>query len=269
MKQRVLHTRIWNDTYFSELAPVEKLLFIYIITNDRVNIIRCYELPERKALWETGATPKQWRDAKIKFQKDRKFAFYKDWIFLLNASRYEKYTGARLEVAIKEERNQLPPDVKEWYTRIDTGMDTPIEPIEIEGGLRQEPEENNTGIHRGIDRGIDTPYISISTSNSLSKGGVGEKFLEAWNKAMGTKYTSFKAFEKNLDYWLTMYTDEEILTAIATVPRHHWWKDKMTPEMFLRKKNPTGENVDRIGEMLNYKPSKAFEGENKDKYKDL
>jgi hypothetical protein len=56
---------------------------------------------------------------------------------------------------------------------------------------------------------------------------------------------------------------------VAVVPTHQFWKDKMTPDMFLRKRNPSGENVDRIGEMLNYKPSKNFEGEKKDKYKNL
>ena len=54
MKVRSFHTRIWTDSYFLSLSPQEKLLFLYYIFNERVNIIFCYECPDDVVRFETG-----------------------------------------------------------------------------------------------------------------------------------------------------------------------------------------------------------------------
>lgn len=53
-KQRYVNTRFWNDTYVSELDPIEKLFFIYLITNEHTNISGVYELPLKVIALETG-----------------------------------------------------------------------------------------------------------------------------------------------------------------------------------------------------------------------
>lgn len=53
-KQRYVNTRFWNDNYVSELDPVEKLMFIYLLTNEHTNISGIYELPLKIMGVETG-----------------------------------------------------------------------------------------------------------------------------------------------------------------------------------------------------------------------
>lgn len=53
-KQRYVNTRFWNDTYVSVLDPIEKLLFIYLLTNEHTNISGVYELPFKIMAVETG-----------------------------------------------------------------------------------------------------------------------------------------------------------------------------------------------------------------------
>jgi len=53
-KQRYVNTRFWNDTYVSSLDPIEKLLFIYLLTNEHTNISGVYELPFKIMAVETG-----------------------------------------------------------------------------------------------------------------------------------------------------------------------------------------------------------------------
>ena len=53
-KQRYINTRFWNDTYVSVLDPIEKLLFIYLLTNEHTNISGVYELPFKIMAVETG-----------------------------------------------------------------------------------------------------------------------------------------------------------------------------------------------------------------------
>lgn len=53
-KQRYVNTRFWNDNYVSNLDPTEKLLFIYLLTNEHTNISGVYELPFKIMAVETG-----------------------------------------------------------------------------------------------------------------------------------------------------------------------------------------------------------------------
>jgi len=53
-KQRYINTRLWNDSYVSRLDPIEKLLFIYSLTNEHTNISGMYEVPLKIIAIETG-----------------------------------------------------------------------------------------------------------------------------------------------------------------------------------------------------------------------
>lgn len=129
MITRIVHTKIWTDGFFSELTPTEKAIFIYYITNPDVNIIHCYECPDRKVMFDTGCTSEQLSKAKDKFQSAGKLSFYKEYIKLENASKYESYNGEKNEKAKLKLLSQLSRDVLDWYnkkkdTPINTGIDT-------------------------------------------------------------------------------------------------------------------------------------------------
>lgn len=53
-KKRFTNTKFWNDKYISELDTVEKLLFIYLLTNEHTNISGIYEVPLKVIAIETG-----------------------------------------------------------------------------------------------------------------------------------------------------------------------------------------------------------------------
>ena len=73
-----------SDNRFIELDPTEKLIWSYLLTNEKVGICGIYELPLKKIAYETWID----RDMVIKiltrFEKDKK-CFYRDgFIFLIN-----------------------------------------------------------------------------------------------------------------------------------------------------------------------------------------
>lgn len=94
---------------------------------------------------------------------------------------------------------------------------------------------------------------NITKRNVTELNKSAKAYLEFWNQTMGTHGKSIRALVDNLEYWLQDYTIEDILGAVKVVPRHHFWRDKMTPEIMLRRKNPRQEAVNYIGEMLNYR----------------
>lgn len=87
-----------------------------------MNIIHLYELPTRVILFDTGVQQADLDNAKNKFEAHKKFYFYKDWVYLSNAKKYETYTGDRNEIAKQNTYKQLSKDVLDWFYKI---PDTP------------------------------------------------------------------------------------------------------------------------------------------------
>ena len=106
----------WSDNYIENLTPEEKLIFIYYVFNPSINIIHCYHYSIKKTVFDTGLSEEIVKKANIKFQKDRKFLFHKDFIFIVNGSKYQKYTGASNEIAKERKWLQAGTDVLEYFT---------------------------------------------------------------------------------------------------------------------------------------------------------
>jgi DnaD/phage-associated family protein len=51
---RQLHTRTWSDSWFMSLSSEQKLLFIYLFSNQRASVTGLYELPIKIISLETG-----------------------------------------------------------------------------------------------------------------------------------------------------------------------------------------------------------------------
>jgi phage replication O-like protein O len=78
--------------------------------------------------------------------------------------------------------------------------------------------------------------------------------LEFWNTTYRTAYKSAEPLLKNAEYWFGTYSLEEVQAAIGNIQHDTFWKDKMTPTMLFRRRNPRGEDVDYIGTFLNLTP---------------
>lgn len=113
MKARQLQTKIWRDSFFLKLTPIEKLLFVFYFTNEFVNVIHFYECPDSLTSFSTGLSIPEITKAK-KTMNDR-ILFFKDHVLLKNAWKYERYEGEDNENAKLKLINELSPDVKKWY----------------------------------------------------------------------------------------------------------------------------------------------------------
>lgn len=66
---RQVHTTIWQDNWVSELEPLDKLLWLYLLTNSKTTQSGVYEFSERYACFETGMSRKEVSDALQRFIK--------------------------------------------------------------------------------------------------------------------------------------------------------------------------------------------------------
>lgn len=93
---RQIHTQIWRDNWFLDLEPDEKLLFIYLFSNDNSNLAGLYELHEKIIALETGLAKSRIDEIIAKFEADKK-ALYKDGIvWIVNMQRYHSNAGEKV-----------------------------------------------------------------------------------------------------------------------------------------------------------------------------
>ena len=196
MKTRIIQTKFWADGYVASLTPLEKIIFLYYLTNEKVNIIHCYECPDRYVLIDTGVSREVLQRCKDKLQESNKVLFYKDYVLLVNADKYEAYKGEDNEKAIKKLESEMSNDVLDWYiNKNKTPLKTP-------------------------DTGVYTPPINnkseiISHKEGIVKGNKPlEVFLEEFNKKFGTKYQETDGRKDKIKQRLKKYSLEDLLTAV-------------------------------------------------------
>jgi hypothetical protein len=113
---RQIHTQIWRDNWFLDLEPDEKLLFIYLFSNDNSNLAGIYELHERIIQLETGLDRKRINEIITKLEGDGK-VFYRDGVvWIVNMQKYHSNAGEKVRRNIELIIEDIPDcEVKEKY----------------------------------------------------------------------------------------------------------------------------------------------------------
>jgi len=123
-KQRMVNTRFWDDNYTSNLDPIEKLLFLYFITNTSTNICGVYEIPLKKVAVETGIDKEMVLKIIERFTKDSKIFYVDGWIGIKNFVKHQNQGSPKVRQGIKIEIMAIPKDILDKMIRYGYGMDT-------------------------------------------------------------------------------------------------------------------------------------------------
>lgn len=110
-KLRSLSTSFWSDPYIEELTPNQKLLFIYLITNEKTNMLGIYESSIRKMSFETGIEKGEVLKALKRFESDNKVKYQSNYVILVNYMKYQNYNTNMMKSAI-DVYNNLPNELK-------------------------------------------------------------------------------------------------------------------------------------------------------------
>ena len=110
-KLRSINTVIWSDTWFEDLDTEEKLFFIYLITNEKTNMLGVYETSIKKMSFETGIQTKKISETITKFVKDNRIKYISNRVVLLNFLKHQRYNTNMLKSAI-DCYNELPNELK-------------------------------------------------------------------------------------------------------------------------------------------------------------
>lgn len=88
-KIRVINTRFWIDDYTSNLDPIEKLVFLYFLTNPMTDICGIYEIPLKIIAVETGIDREMVLKILGRFERDDKIFYENGWVAIKNFKKHQ------------------------------------------------------------------------------------------------------------------------------------------------------------------------------------
>ncbi len=106
-KLRSVDTHFWDDTFIVDLDPIEKLLFLYLLTNRASTLAGCFELSLRQIAFDVGIEREMVVKILGRFEGAGKIIFKDGWIILLNFLRHQNF-NPNMGIAAARELNAMP-----------------------------------------------------------------------------------------------------------------------------------------------------------------
>lgn len=105
---RQIHVSIWNDEWFLDLEPDQKLLFIYLFSNKNASMSGLYKLPIKVMAFETGLDQKNITKSLDLFAKANKVHYQDGIVWVVNMRRYHETKSATVQTHMTKELALIP-----------------------------------------------------------------------------------------------------------------------------------------------------------------
>jgi hypothetical protein len=126
-KLRSISTAIWSDPFIEDCTASEKLLFLYLITNEKTNMLGVFELSNKKISFETGICIETVENALKRFETLSKVLKINDFIILSNFLKNQNFNKNMMKSAIQI-YNNLPKKLK--FSTLELSLENVYESFE-------------------------------------------------------------------------------------------------------------------------------------------
>lgn len=110
----MVNTQFWSDPYILDgLNSAGKLLYMYLLTNDRANLAGVYEITLTKIAFETGLPRDAIEQHLARFEKDGKIKYQNGWIAIKKFTKHQAL-NPKIVLGILCELEKAPEWVFEW-----------------------------------------------------------------------------------------------------------------------------------------------------------
>jgi len=99
-KLRSVATSIWSDPFIEDCSVSEKLLFIYLLTNEKTNMLGIYEASIKKIAFETGINKADVEKALKRFESLGKVKHSGNYVVLVNFLKHQSFNPNMKKSAI-------------------------------------------------------------------------------------------------------------------------------------------------------------------------
>ena len=174
---RQIHVSIWKDTWFLDLEPDEKLLFIYLFSNESTSLSGMYRLSAKVVSFETSIDKKRMAEIMDKFAKAGKVYTDGDVIWVVHMRKYHETKSSKVLTRIASDIADIQDctlkrkyiayyNQKIPYPNNEKSLDTPPQLKEDEDKDEQEDEQEK----------VDEPF-RILFDAFLQSSGIAETML--------------------------------------------------------------------------------------------
>ena len=187
-KKRSVNTAFWSDPFIEDIAPEYKLLFLYLITNEKTNMLGIYEASKRKMSFETGLSLETIKDGLEVFERLGKVKYVDNYIILVNYMKHQKYNTNMKKSAI-ETFNELPMSVR-------TGLDS-LDKSKVEESFKTLLEEYSHAEKLIIKEEVEDPSNYYENEHLVLSMVDYKKLLEAYDSTTIDHYIAKVQHWKN------------------------------------------------------------------------
>lgn len=117
-KIKHISASFWSDPFIENLTPTQKLLFLYLITNEKTNLLGIYELSIKKISFETGIKKDDIEKALKEFEKLKKVKYLNNYVVLINYMKHQTF-NTNMKISAIDTYNALPKELKNNDVNID------------------------------------------------------------------------------------------------------------------------------------------------------
>lgn len=158
---RQIHVKIWKDNWFLDLTPEEKLLYVYLFSNDLTSLSGIYQISQKIIAFETGLDYEWITGTLNKFKDCGKIEYEDGYIWIKKLRKYHETSSPKVQTHIKNDLNNIPdiPIKAQYITYYDP--DIPYRyPIDTDLLKEEEEEEVKEEKKEEVER-VSTPATSI------------------------------------------------------------------------------------------------------------
>ncbi len=163
-KHRYILTEIWDESWFGELSPLAKLVYLYLITNPSTNLAGVYQKREKAIAFECSLEN---ASAPLKELGDSgEVICENDYVIILRHPEFQKWeTNDSIAKGIVSDLNSVPPEIVE----ILRNSNYRYKPIKDEISFEKEQERLSLGFSQREQRKKDKENNNKIDPNSKHK----------------------------------------------------------------------------------------------------
>jgi hypothetical protein len=117
-KQRIIKTTFWTDTRVERLDPSEKLVYLYLLTNENVDLCGIYEISLRRVSFETWFEISMIDKIIQRFTKDKKVYYIDGWILISNFVKNQSL-NPKVQKGIERSLSKVPWEILDEFYKLD------------------------------------------------------------------------------------------------------------------------------------------------------
>ena len=112
-KKRYVDTRFWSDTWVMDsLSQLDRLLYLYLLTNDKTNVAGVYEISLKTIMLETDFSKDELMMMLPKLKS--RVIYSGGWVVLRKAIKHQNYHNSKIELGIIAALSKSPQELLQY-----------------------------------------------------------------------------------------------------------------------------------------------------------